>query len=105
MNNILKKAIEVKKLLHETKEYQDYKLLKESANKNNLFEIDNKLKEMQKELTISLDNGEMEKHFALAKVYKKEQKEFIEEPLYQNYLESKETLNDLIKQLLDILCF
>lgn len=98
-------TLEVKTLLQQTQEYQDYVALEAAAKATGLFAWEERLKQMQQDMTIALDALDMEKHYAIAAEYKKEKAAFESEPIYQNYITSKQILNDLLQQMLSIFEF
>ena len=62
-----------------------------------------KLKEMQKKL-VHLTNDNKNKEYEELKIkYQQLKNEFDEYPLYSNYLQAKEKVNDLLTQVSEIL--
>ena len=68
-----------------------------------MFNIEEELKKMQQELVHLLNDNESELYQQKLQEYKTLKENFDKNPLYSNYLETKEKVNDLLVQISDIL--
>lgn len=105
MNKWKQHAVKIYQSLQNSKEYQTYLALETAAKEAGLFAWEERLKQMQKDITISLDEMDMDKHIALVAIYKLEKAAFESEPLHCNYIEAKRQLNDLLQEMMQILQF
>lgn len=105
MNKWQQRAKHIHALLKQSEEYQTYLALEIAAKEAGLFAWEERLKQLQKDMTISLDEMDMEKHYATAALYKRELAAFENEPLHCNYIEAKRQLNDLLQEMMQILQF
>lgn len=105
MNNELKNQIDkVKKLLNSHPDVIEYNALaKEVKSSSYIKEKEELLKNMQKELVHLTNENNLENYEITKKKYQTLKKEFDEYPLYANYLQAKEKVNDLLVQISEIL--
>lgn len=105
MNNELRLQLDkVKELIKNHPEVKEYNALATQVNESTFIkEKEETLKKMQKEL-VHLTNENKNKEYEELKVkYQQLKKEFDEYPLYSNYLQAKEKVNDLLVQISEIL--
>ena len=105
MNNELNLQLEkVKELIKNHPDVLEYNALAKQVNSSNYIkETELKLKEMQKKL-VHLTNDNKNKEYEELKIkYQQLKNEFDEYPLYSNYLQAKEKVNDLLTQVSEIL--
>ena len=105
MNNELKLQLnKVKELIKNHPDVLEYNTLAKQVNSSNYIkETELKLKEMQKKL-VHLTNDNKNKEYEELKIkYQQLKNEFDEYPLYFNYLQAKEKVNDLLTQVSEIL--
>ena len=105
MNNELKLQLEkVKELIKNHPDVIEYNALAKQVNESSFIkEKEDLLKRMQKEL-VHLTNDNKNKEYEELKIkYQQLKNEFDEYPLYSNYLQAKEKVNDLLTQVSGIL--
>ena len=105
MNNELRFQLDkVKELIKNHPDVLEYNALAKQVNSSNYIkETELKLKEMQKKL-VHLTNDNKNKEYEELKIkYQQLKNEFDEYPLYSNYLQAKEKVNDLLTQVSEIL--
>ena len=105
MNNELRLQLDkVKELIKNHPDVLEYNALAKQVNSSNYIkETELKLKEMQKKL-VHLTNDNKNKEYEELKIkYQQLKNEFDEYPLYSNYLQAKEKVNDLLTQVSEIL--
>ena len=105
MNKELQLQIEkVKTLLRNHEDVKEYNALAAQVhNSKYIQETELKLKEMQKQLVHLTNEKQLDELELLKKEYTSLKKEFDEYPLYANYLQAKEKVNDLLVQISEIL--
>jgi cell fate (sporulation/competence/biofilm development) regulator YmcA (YheA/YmcA/DUF963 family) len=105
MNNELKLQVEkVKTLLKNHPDVIEYNSLATQVhNSKYIKETELKLKQMQKDLVHLTNDLKQNEYEVLKTEYQKLKKEFDEYPLYSNYLQAKEKVNDLLIQISEIL--
>lgn len=105
MNNELNLQLEkVKELIKNHPDVIEYNALAKQVNESSFIkEKEELLKNMQKSLVhLTNDNNNVEYEVEKAK-YQQLKKEFDEYPLYSNYLQAKERVNNLLIQVSEIL--
>lgn len=105
MNNELKLQLDkVKELIKNHPDVKEYNALAIQVNNSTFIkEKEELLKKMQKEL-VHLTNDNKNKEYEELKIkYQQLKNEFDEYPLYFNYLQAKEKVNDLLTQVSEIL--
>ena len=105
MNNELRLQLDkVKELIKNHPDIKEYNALAIQVNNSTFIkEKEDLLKRMQKEL-VHLTNDNKNKEYEELKIkYQQLKNEFDEYPLYANYLQAKEKVNDLLTQVSEIL--
>ena len=105
MNNELRLQLDkVKELIKNHPDIKEYNALAIQVNNSTFIkEKEDLLKRMQKEL-VHLTNDNKNKEYEELKIkYQQLKNEFDEYPLYSNYLQAKEKVNDLLTQVSEIL--
>lgn len=96
-------AIELKQALDSSKIVQEYNQLAEQiASSTELNEMEAELKKLQQQLVDTLDKNLETAHAIVLKQYEELRKSYDNHPLYQNYLNYKEEINELLKEVSDI---
>ena len=105
MNNELLSQIEkVRVALQNDPDIKEYNALAKQVNLSTyLKETETLLKSMQKELVSLTNENKQEEYNLLKDKYLLLKKEYEEHPLYSNYLQAKEKVNDLLIQISEIL--
>lgn len=103
-NELFVQLNKVKELIKNHPEVKEYNALAiQVSNSTYIKEKEEQLKLMQKKL-VHLTNENKNKEYEELKVkYQQLKKEFDEYPLYSNYLQAKEKVNDLLVQISEIL--
>ena len=105
MNELIEQAKKLNLLLQQTPEYKTYIELEKAAKEAGLFAWEDRLKQLQQEMTIALDEEKMDLHIRLANEYKQSMADFEQEPLRQNYITAKQELNELLQEMVQLLRF
>ena len=105
MNNELKLQLEkVKELIKNHPDVIEYNALAKQVNESTFIkEKEETLKKMQKELVHLTNDNKNKEYEELKYKYQQLKKEFDEYPLYSNYLQAKERVNNLLIQVSEIL--
>ena len=105
MNNELRLQLDkVKELIKNHPDVLEYNALAKQVNSSNYIkETELKLKEMQKKLVHLTNDNKNKEYEELKHKYQQLKNEFDEYPLYSNYLQAKEKVNDLLTQVSEIL--
>ena len=105
MNNELRLQLDkVKELIKNHPDVLEYNALAKQVNSSNYIkETELKLKEMQKKLVHLTNDNKNKEYEELKHKYQQLKNEFDEYPLYSNYLQAKEKVNDLLIQVSEIL--
>ena len=105
MNNGLKLQLEkVKELIKNHPDVIEYNALAKQVNESTFIkEKEETLKKMQKELVHLTNDNKNKEYEELKHKYQQLKNEFDEYPLYSNYLQAKEKVNDLLTQVSEIL--
>ena len=105
MNNELRLQLDkVKELIKNHPDVLEYNALAKQVNSSNYIkETELKLKEMQKKLVHLTNDNKNKEYEELKHKYQQLKNEFDEYPLYSNYLQAKEKVNDLLTQVSEML--
>lgn len=105
MNKEIEKAIQdLKEALNAEKLIKEYnQLAKEIADSCELNELEGKLKELQQQLVETLDKNLTDAHQLALVQYDELKKKYESNPLYLNYSNYKEEVNNLLQEISNIL--
>ena len=105
MNSELKLQLnKVKELIKKHPDVKEYNALAKQVNESTFIkEKEETLKKMQKELVHLTNDNKNKEYEELKHKYQQLKNEFDEYPLYSNYLQAKEKVNDLLTQVSEIL--
>ena len=105
MNNELRLQLDkVKELIKNHPDVKEYNALAIQVNNSTFIkEKEDLLKRLQKELVHLTNDNKNKEYEELKHKYQQLKNEFDEYPLYSNYLQAKEKVNDLLTQVSEIL--
>ena len=105
MNNELRLQLDkVKELIKNHPDVKEYNALAKQVNSSNYIKKNElKLKEMQKTVVHLTNDNKNKEYEELKYKYQQLKNEFDEYPLYFNYLQAKEKVNDLLTQVSEML--
>ena len=103
-NELFVQLNKVKELIKNHPEVKEYNALAiQVSNSTYIKEKEDQLKLMQKKLVHLTNENNINEYEKLKTKYQQAKKEFDENPLYSNYLQAKEKVNDLLVQISEIL--